>query len=199
MSKNDVIAERIWMTKENDGFQLFEYANKAAYRNNIPSKVYRMQFPFKVSPNRACDKKSLRRLTLLHITLLPGQRTCCLQRILLLLSKGWTENCEIRLNVWQAGRWGLVGISRYLWPETISLKRQFIHHGFRSLPQAWRSLISPRPITQTISTPLSTIWWISMRMITDYGWFIPQPILIIQSLPCWIRRRLKQFIVLISA
>lgn len=36
------------MTKENDGFQLFEYANKAAYRNNIASKVYRMQFPFKV-------------------------------------------------------------------------------------------------------------------------------------------------------
>lgn len=48
LARNDVVAERIWMTKENDGFQLFEYANKAAYRNNIPSKVYRMQFPFKV-------------------------------------------------------------------------------------------------------------------------------------------------------
>lgn len=49
MARNDIVAERIWMTKENDGFQLFEYANKAAYRNNMPSKVYRMQFPFKVN------------------------------------------------------------------------------------------------------------------------------------------------------
>lgn len=49
MARNDIIAERIWMTKENDGFQLFEYANKAAYRNNMASKVYRMQFPFKVN------------------------------------------------------------------------------------------------------------------------------------------------------
>lgn len=49
MARNDVVAERIWMTKENDGFQLFEYANKAAYKNNLASKVYRMQFPFKVS------------------------------------------------------------------------------------------------------------------------------------------------------
>lgn len=49
MARNDIIAERIWLTKENDGFQLFEYANKAAYRNNLASKVYRMQFPFKAS------------------------------------------------------------------------------------------------------------------------------------------------------
>jgi Olfactomedin-like domain len=48
-ARNDIVAERIWMTKENDGFQLFEYANKVAYRQNLPSKVYRMQFPFKVS------------------------------------------------------------------------------------------------------------------------------------------------------
>lgn len=48
MARNDIVAERIWLTKENDGFQLFEYANKAAYRNNLASKVYRMQFPFKV-------------------------------------------------------------------------------------------------------------------------------------------------------
>lgn len=49
LARNDITAERIWMTKENDGFQLFEYANKAAYRNNLASKVYRMQFPFKVT------------------------------------------------------------------------------------------------------------------------------------------------------
>lgn len=58
LARNDVVAERIWMTKENDGFQLFEYANKAAYRNNIPSKVYRMQFPFKVNGNRFSDDVS---------------------------------------------------------------------------------------------------------------------------------------------
>lgn len=51
LAKSDNIAERIWMTKENDGFQLFEYANKAAYRNNLASKVFRMQFPFKVGWN----------------------------------------------------------------------------------------------------------------------------------------------------
>jgi Olfactomedin-like domain len=47
--RNDIIADRIWLTKENDGFQLFEYANKQAYKQNLASKVYRMQFPFKVS------------------------------------------------------------------------------------------------------------------------------------------------------
>jgi hypothetical protein len=48
-AKNDVQAEKIWSTRENDDFQLFEYANKVeAYRNNVASKVYRLQFPFKV-------------------------------------------------------------------------------------------------------------------------------------------------------
>lgn len=44
------------MTKENDGFQLFEYANKAAYRNNLASKVYRMQFPFKVTVTHSSNE-----------------------------------------------------------------------------------------------------------------------------------------------
>ena len=41
-------AEKIWATRENDAFQLYEYASRMTYKNNIPSKVYRMQFPFKV-------------------------------------------------------------------------------------------------------------------------------------------------------
>jgi Olfactomedin-like domain len=49
LARNDISAERIWMTKETDGFQLFEFANKGAFRNNNPSKIYNMQFPFQVN------------------------------------------------------------------------------------------------------------------------------------------------------
>lgn len=49
LARNDSIAEKIYMTKENDGFQLLEYANKGAFRNNIPSRIYNMQFPFQVN------------------------------------------------------------------------------------------------------------------------------------------------------
>ena len=47
-AKSEIMAEKIWVTREHDGFQLFEYANRGAYRNNVYSKVYRLQFPFKV-------------------------------------------------------------------------------------------------------------------------------------------------------
>lgn len=47
-AKDESSSEKIWATRENDGFQLFEYASRATYKNNVPSKVYRMQFPFKV-------------------------------------------------------------------------------------------------------------------------------------------------------
>lgn len=104
MARNDNTAERIWMTKENDGFQLFEYANKAAYRNNMASKVYRMQFPFKVN-KRTFINASFVHSTFSFLFLSSGQCTRCLQRILLLLSKGWTEDCEIWLSDGQAGRW----------------------------------------------------------------------------------------------
>lgn len=49
LARNDVSAERIWMTKENDGFQLYEFSSKGAFRNNNPSKIYNMQFPFQVN------------------------------------------------------------------------------------------------------------------------------------------------------
>uniref|UniRef100_A0A1B0CMG6 Uncharacterized protein n=1 Tax=Lutzomyia longipalpis TaxID=7200 RepID=A0A1B0CMG6_LUTLO len=44
--KNDAVGEKIWATKENDSFRLYEYANKAVYRNNIPTKSYRLERPF---------------------------------------------------------------------------------------------------------------------------------------------------------
>lgn len=45
--KNDA-AEKIWATRENDAFQLYEYASRMTYKNNIVARTYRMQFPFKV-------------------------------------------------------------------------------------------------------------------------------------------------------
>jgi len=48
LARSEAVTERIWATKENDNLQLFEYANKITYRNNAPSKIYRLQFPFKV-------------------------------------------------------------------------------------------------------------------------------------------------------
>lgn len=65
--------------------------------------------------------------------------------------------------------------------------------------KAWKSSTMQRPIARTISTQLNTIWWISMWMIMDCGWFIQRHIPIIQSLLCWIQRRLKQFTVSTSA
>ncbi|XP_059613225.1 uncharacterized protein LOC132259559 [Phlebotomus argentipes] len=44
--KNDAVGEKIWATKENDSFRLYEYANKAVYRNNVPTKSYRLERPF---------------------------------------------------------------------------------------------------------------------------------------------------------
>lgn len=52
MARNDQIAERIWATRENDNFQLFEYADKVTYKTNRTSKVYRLQFPFQVKKKK---------------------------------------------------------------------------------------------------------------------------------------------------
>lgn len=65
--------------------------------------------------------------------------------------------------------------------------------------KAWKSSTTLRPTARTISTQLNTIWWISTWMIMDCGWFILRHIPIIQSLPCWIQRRLKQSTVSTSA
>lgn len=47
--RNDVFAEKYWCTKQNDSYRLYEYANKAAYRNNAHTKTYRLEHPFRVS------------------------------------------------------------------------------------------------------------------------------------------------------
>lgn len=49
MPRNDVFAEKYWCTKQNDSYRLYEYANKAAYRNNAHTKTYRLEHPFRVS------------------------------------------------------------------------------------------------------------------------------------------------------
>ncbi|CAO1428660.1 unnamed protein product [Diamesa hyperborea] len=44
--RNDMIAEKIWATREDDHLSLFEYANKVTYKNNLTTKIYRLQFAF---------------------------------------------------------------------------------------------------------------------------------------------------------
>lgn len=46
--KNDVFAEKIWATNETYNI-LYEYANKADYRNNNTLKTYRIDGGFMVS------------------------------------------------------------------------------------------------------------------------------------------------------
>lgn len=43
---NEAASERIWMTKEDEPFRLYEYANKGAYRANNFAKIYNLRYPF---------------------------------------------------------------------------------------------------------------------------------------------------------
>lgn len=47
--RNDAIEKKIWATRENDTSRLFEFANKTTYRNNVATKTYRLDKPFRVS------------------------------------------------------------------------------------------------------------------------------------------------------
>lgn len=49
MSNSDMNSEKIWLTKENDPYRLYEYENKAAYRLENSSKIYRLKYPFQVN------------------------------------------------------------------------------------------------------------------------------------------------------
>ena len=40
--------EKIWLTKEGEYSQLYEFSSKVNYRKNAPSKVYRLPHQFKV-------------------------------------------------------------------------------------------------------------------------------------------------------
>lgn len=49
LPKNDDIGERIWTTNESDTLHVYEYANKAKYRNNTP-RLHKLKPPgFRVS------------------------------------------------------------------------------------------------------------------------------------------------------
>lgn len=43
---NEEISEKIWMTRDDEPYRLYEYANKASYRINSFSKIYNLRFPF---------------------------------------------------------------------------------------------------------------------------------------------------------
>ncbi|CAO1433024.1 unnamed protein product [Diamesa serratosioi] len=45
--RNDMIAEKIWATDEDDQFSLYEYANKKTFQGNLTTKIYRLQYAFK--------------------------------------------------------------------------------------------------------------------------------------------------------
>lgn len=46
--KNDVIAEKIWATNENDTHYIYEYPNKTSYRDNIDKKDIRLETQWQV-------------------------------------------------------------------------------------------------------------------------------------------------------
>lgn len=56
LPKNDDVGEKIWTTNESDTLHVYEYANKAKYRNNIP-KIHRLKPPgFRVSRRERAKK-----------------------------------------------------------------------------------------------------------------------------------------------
>lgn len=49
LPKNEDVGERIWTTNESDTLHIYEYANKAKYRNNLP-RLHKLKPPgFRVS------------------------------------------------------------------------------------------------------------------------------------------------------
>ncbi|XP_029726008.1 uncharacterized protein LOC109409677 [Aedes albopictus] len=45
--RNDAVEKKIWATRENDTMRLYEFANKTTYRNNVSTKTYRLDKPFR--------------------------------------------------------------------------------------------------------------------------------------------------------
>lgn len=41
-------SDKYWVTKENESSMLYEYGNKTAYSQDIPTKVYKLEYPFSV-------------------------------------------------------------------------------------------------------------------------------------------------------
>ncbi|XP_049541678.1 uncharacterized protein LOC125954974 [Anopheles darlingi] len=46
-ARNDALEKKVWATRENDTNRLFEFANKTTYRNNVATKTYRLERPFR--------------------------------------------------------------------------------------------------------------------------------------------------------
>nr|XP_040223621.2 uncharacterized protein LOC120949998 isoform X1 [Anopheles coluzzii]XP_040223622.2 uncharacterized protein LOC120949998 isoform X1 [Anopheles coluzzii] len=46
-ARNDAMEKKVWATRENDTHRLFEFANKTTYRNNVATKTYRLERPFR--------------------------------------------------------------------------------------------------------------------------------------------------------
>nr|CAD7196890.1 unnamed protein product [Timema douglasi] len=43
----ETLGEKLWVTKENDTYHLFEYTNKTMFRRDIATKRYKLEYPFK--------------------------------------------------------------------------------------------------------------------------------------------------------
>ncbi|CAG2057273.1 unnamed protein product, partial [Timema podura] len=43
----ETLGEKLWVTKENDTYHLFEYSNKTMFRRDIATKRYKLDYPFK--------------------------------------------------------------------------------------------------------------------------------------------------------
>nr|CAD7428977.1 unnamed protein product [Timema monikensis] len=43
----ETLGEKLWVTKENDTYHLFEYSNKTMFRRDIATKRYKLDHPFK--------------------------------------------------------------------------------------------------------------------------------------------------------
>lgn len=82
LTLNDASSEKIWLTKENDPYQLYEYANKAAYRSNTLTKTYKLKLPFQVSSHSNISSSVMK-----SNHLFAGERTYYIQWVFLLHSK----------------------------------------------------------------------------------------------------------------
>lgn len=56
IQKDNVTNEKIWLTKENEIYNLYEYKNRNDYRRNKPSRItpYKLSCPFTVGKLKSC-------------------------------------------------------------------------------------------------------------------------------------------------
>lgn len=102
IQKDNLTIEKIWLTKENEPTNLYEYKNRNDYRKDKPSRIqpFKLPCPFKVLAPTALNISVL--YFLIHFA---GKRAHCLQLELLLLLRRWLEDHSIRFENGASCKW----------------------------------------------------------------------------------------------